>query len=514
MRLTALSFSAMLLVTSAITAARPAAIDALPGVAPPPAADSYVYVKLTTTLGDMVLELDRAKAPITVDNFIQYAEEGFYEGTVFHRVIPNFMIQGGGFDTEFQQKPTRPAIQNEAKNGLKNVYGSVAMARTNSPHSATAQFFINVVDNAFLDYPGGDGWGYAVFGKVIDGFDTLEKIRNTPTRPEPRVSNMPAPVTPVIIEEVRQVDPSGLAEAIDRARAADEEAAKTAVQEAERQAQKEVRAKKLASEVERQTEIWGEGLGVVAALGGDPDQGVRSETGLWYLDVDVGRGKSPGTTDTVVAHYTGWTVDGEQFDSSRDRGEPATFGLQNVIPGWREALTGMKPGGRRYMFIPAELAYGDRGRPPTIPPRADLVFDVELIDVMSYESFEDALAFVSSKGVDVSSGQYTDSGLWFVDVVQGTGSTPEPTDEVSVHYTGWLNTGKKFDSSRDRGQPSSFGLNRVIPGWTEGVGGMRPGGRRYLVIPSDLAYGDLGRRPKIPAKATLVFDVELLEIKG
>jgi peptidyl-prolyl cis-trans isomerase A (cyclophilin A) len=138
-------------------------------------------VKLATSAGDIVIELDAAKAPKSVDNFLQYVKAGQYNGTVFHRVIPSFMIQGGGMTADMKEKPTRAPIPLESKNGLSNVRGSVAMARTNNPNSATAQFFINVNDNLRLDgtSPGADG--YAVFGKVISGMDVVDKIRATPT---------------------------------------------------------------------------------------------------------------------------------------------------------------------------------------------------------------------------------------------------------------------------------------------------------------------------------------------
>ncbi len=140
-------------------------------------------VKLETTMGDIVIELNQEKAPNTVANFLEYVEAGFYDGTIFHRVIENFMIQGGGFDQNFQQKQTRSPIENEADNGLSNQRGAVAMARTNDPHSATAQFFINTVDNDFLDFRGKapSGWGYAVFGEVVEGMDVVDKIRNVET---------------------------------------------------------------------------------------------------------------------------------------------------------------------------------------------------------------------------------------------------------------------------------------------------------------------------------------------
>lgn len=140
-------------------------------------------VRLVTTLGDIVLELNQTKAPKSVDNFLAYVNEGFYNGTIFHRVIDGFMIQGGGFKQDFQKKTTRAPIENEANNGLKNLMGTVAMARTNDPHSATAQFFINVADNGFLDHrsPTPRGWGYAVFGKVVEGMQVVDAIRRTET---------------------------------------------------------------------------------------------------------------------------------------------------------------------------------------------------------------------------------------------------------------------------------------------------------------------------------------------
>ena len=135
------------------------------------------YVKMTTTQGDLRIELDDAKAPISVENFLSYVNKGFYDGTIFHRVIRNFMIQGGGFESGMKQKDTDAQIQNEAKNGLKNDKYTLAMARTSAPHSATAQFFINTTNNGFLNNDQAqDGWGYAVFGKVVQGMDVVDAI--------------------------------------------------------------------------------------------------------------------------------------------------------------------------------------------------------------------------------------------------------------------------------------------------------------------------------------------------
>ena len=138
-------------------------------------------ITLSTNLGNIVLELDAEKAPITVENFLSYAKSGYYNGTIFHRVIDGFMIQGGGFDSSMKQKPTEKPIKNEANNGLKNNKYTIAMARTSIPDSATSQFFINVNNNDFLNYPGQDGWGYCVFGKVIEGTDVVDKIQKVAT---------------------------------------------------------------------------------------------------------------------------------------------------------------------------------------------------------------------------------------------------------------------------------------------------------------------------------------------
>ncbi len=132
---------------------------------------------LDTSMGEIHITLDAEKAPITVKNFTDYVEDGFFDGTIFHRVIPNFMIQGGGMNEDMQQKTTKASIENEAKNGLKNKKYSIAMARTMAPHSASSQFFINVADNDFLNYPGQDGWGYCVFGEVVSGQNVVDKIQ-------------------------------------------------------------------------------------------------------------------------------------------------------------------------------------------------------------------------------------------------------------------------------------------------------------------------------------------------
>jgi len=161
-------------------------------------------VKLHTSLGDITLELNADKAPATVANFLDYVDSGFYDNTIFHRVIDGFMIQGGGFEPGMRQKPTNAPIQNEADNGLSNSTYTIAMARTPNPHSATAQFFINVADNEFLDFssPTANGWGYCVFGKVVEGADVVDKIRQV--RTGSKAGHQDVPVEDVVIERAER----------------------------------------------------------------------------------------------------------------------------------------------------------------------------------------------------------------------------------------------------------------------------------------------------------------------
>ena len=171
------------------------------------AADPQVEMK--TSMGTVVIELYPDKAPLTVDNFLKYVNERHYDGTVFHRVIPGFMIQGGGFGPDFSEKPARKPVRNEAANGLRNETGTIAMARTPDPHSATAQFFINVADNESLNFrfPTQEGYGYCVFGKVVKGMDVVNRIVKVQTGPG-QAGHQNVPVKPIIIERAQLITPS------------------------------------------------------------------------------------------------------------------------------------------------------------------------------------------------------------------------------------------------------------------------------------------------------------------
>lgn len=319
-------------------------------------------VKLETTMGDIVLELNAEKAPISTLNFVQYVEDGYYNGTVFHRVISNFMVQGGGMGENLEPKPgLRDPIKNEWGNGLTNALGTIAMARTNNPDSATSQFFINVQENERLDQPISGGSGYAVFGKVVEGMDTVDKIKGTPVETKGRHSNVPVEtVTIKTATMITEFSKDAATKAIDSASEAAEVADAAAATE---------RTKAMQDAIEKiQTET-----GKTFA---------KTDSGLQYLSVVDGEGASPAPTDRVKVHYTGWFLDGKKFDSSHDKGTPAEFPLNRVIAGWTEGVGMMKVGGKARLVIPYDLAYGERGR-PGIPPKSILHFEVELIEIIS-----------------------------------------------------------------------------------------------------------------------------------
>ncbi|UCF48846.1 MAG: FKBP-type peptidyl-prolyl cis-trans isomerase [Myxococcales bacterium] len=243
-----------------------------------------------------------------------------------------------------------------------------------------------------------------------------------------------------------------------------------------------------------------------------PENAKSSESGLAWTVLQPGTGdKHPSEWDIVTVNYTGWTTDGRMFDSSTKRGKPAEFPLNRVIKGWTEGVQLMVPGEKRRFWIPGNLAYGEvkEGDPHAAfgPPRGTLVFDVELISFKEAPKPPDAPKDVAAIPKNAKK---TKSGLGSRVLKKGTGKDhPTATSVVTVHYSGWTTDGKMFDSSIVRGTPATFGLNQVIPGWTEGLQLMVVGEKRRLWIPEDLAYAGRPGRPQ----GMLVFDVELLEIK-
>jgi peptidylprolyl isomerase len=271
-----------------------------------------------------------------------------------------------------KQEGIRPGIKNEWKNGLKNNKGTISMARLGGqPDSGSAQFFINVVDNARLDQPQTDGAAYAVFGKVVEGMDTVDKIKDTTVKAHPKYpGGEVVPVEAVVIKSVKVIGEFDRAK-VEVSVAASESAAK----EAEAKA-KEMEAKAMAEREGKLVDV------IKKAEEESKSKIVKTDSGLMYVDLKVGEGETPKTTDKVEVHYTGWLVDGTKFDSSVDRGTPFPFSLSGgVIKGWLEGVATMKVGGKRRLIIPPDLAYGKRGSPPKIPADSTLVFDVELLGI-------------------------------------------------------------------------------------------------------------------------------------
>tara|TARA_B100001059_G_scaffold142966_1_gene142910 strand:- start:1850 stop:3076 length:1227 start_codon:yes stop_codon:yes gene_type:complete len=347
---------------------------------PSDSSPAWDYVLMTTNKGDILVRLNKTQAPISTANFLKYANAGDYNGTIFHRVIGDFMIQGGGFDEKYEKRTGGAGIKNEWTNGLKNENYTIAMARLGgNPDSATNQFFINVKDNAFLDQPQPDGAAYAVFGHVIAGRKAVDAIRDTPTE-DRGGAFITSPVDEVIIENVKQVD---FKEAVKIAAANGEQASvcsdmtlneKQAV-DAAAKIKNAMEKKQMLSKTDvKPKELPG------MAVDRAPDG--SNKDGLMWWTIKEGSGVEPvSTSDTVKVHYTGYLLDGSKFDSSVDRGEPISFELNRVIPGWTVGVGSMKVGETRKLQIPATLGYGARGAGGVIPPNATLVFDVELLEV-------------------------------------------------------------------------------------------------------------------------------------
>jgi peptidylprolyl isomerase len=243
---------------------------------------------------------------------------------------------------------------------------------------------------------------------------------------------------------------------------------------------------------------------------GEGEKEITTASGLQYTELEAGDGPAPQPGDIVSIHIRGMLEDGTEFDSTYSRDEPIQFALGQgmVLPGWDEGIALMKVGEKARLVIPPELAFGEQGYRDLIPPDETLTFEVELLEI---------LPGAPLAPTEVDEGDYvtTGTGLKYYDLEVGDGATPQTGQIVAVHYTGWLEDGTKFDSSLDRGQPFTFplGMRQVIAGWDEGVATMKVGGRRQLVIPPELGYGQQGSSGVIPPNATLIFEVELLAVQ-
>jgi len=234
---------------------------------------------------------------------------------------------------------------------------------------------------------------------------------------------------------------------------------------------------------------------------------IKTASGLQYEIIKMGDGEKPNATDKVEVHYHGTLEDGTVFDSSVDRGQTISFPLNRVIKGWTEGVQLMPVGSKFKFIIPPELAYGERGAGGIIPPNATLIFEVELFSIEK--------PFIDTDFSLPTEEKILDSGLRYLDHIIGNSESIKSGQEAIVHYSGYLADGTKFDSSHDKGSPFSFplGQGRVIKGWDEGIVGMKKGGKRTLIIPPELGYGERGAGGVIPPNAILMFEVELVDFK-
>ncbi|HEY7425839.1 MAG TPA: family 16 glycoside hydrolase, partial [Gemmataceae bacterium] len=480
-------------------------------------------VVMETPMGAITIELNVEKAPITVKNFLEYVDDKFYDGLTFHRVISNFMIQGGGFepglkdakseeDINFKKKKTRAPIKNESGNGLSNTRGTIAMARTNNPDSATSQFYINVADNSDkLDRP-----RYCVFGKVIEGMDVVDKIKNVETKNIAvggKVVMADVPVEEVVIKSI-------------------------------------LPALKSAMTTEQ---------GFVPLFNGKDLTGWKThpqQPGNWRVENGILIGSGPSLTShlyTERGDYTDFHLrlqarineggnSGVYFRTPFGPTRPA--GQPRWLNGYNAKIDQNRLGGF-LLDDPTVKVPLVRSRDPAIPAGQWLTLEVivqgnhivvktngettaEYTDekrcfasghiALQQHTSQTVVEFrkIEIKAKDKGKLTTTASGLKYEDLQEGTGEAAKKGDRVEVHYTGWLTNGTKFDSSLDRNKPFEFKLGggKVVKGWDEGVTGMKVGGKRKLTIPPELGYGARGAgRGVIPPNATLLFEIELLKIE-
>lgn len=312
-------------------------------------------VRMATSLGDIVIELNAEKAPLTCMNFLRYAEDGYYDGTVFHR-IKEYLIQGGMYLPDLSEKTAglREAVINESRRGLFNERGTIAMFRVPfSPNSARSQFFINVKDNSSFDNLR-DGYGYTVFGRVVDGLDVVDKIAKAETTSHPNYAagrSAVVPKEPVVIKSITVLDKLDSLKAFDVA----------AEYEQRRKDPLTFRIRDLEKE-----------HGKTAR---------RLESGVVIIEIKEGTGGFPVEDDTAEIDFKSYLVDSiKPFDTTMDRlGRPQKMKVASLLPGLKEAVLGMREGGRWIVIVPPKLAFGEEGMPPKVPPNSTIIYDVELL---------------------------------------------------------------------------------------------------------------------------------------
>ena len=330
----------------------------------------HARVRVETSLGPFVIELDGERAPVAAKNVARYVEDGFYKGTLFHRVLADGLIQGGAFNSAMERKTDelRDGIRNESDNGLKNLRGTVAMYRAAGyVDSARAEFFINVGNNSGLDKRHRDGAAYTVFAKVVEGMDVVDRIASVKVGAHPLYGKGRAkvvPVEPVMIKSATLLSPFDYRAAKAMAESADSAAEQVVVSSA--QAQQRMVSTRIA-ELEKQ---YGMPM-------------TTTPSGLKYLVLRSGPGAPPIASETVTVHYIGTLADGAEFENTytREGSQPVTKVVSKFIAGLQEGIVDMHEGEKRFFVVPSELGFRDVGIPQRIKPNATLFFELELLSI-------------------------------------------------------------------------------------------------------------------------------------
>lgn len=318
----------------------------------PPSDPLRPWLRMETSLGDIIFELDAAEAPTTVINFVEYIEGGEYDGTIFHRVVPDRILQGGGYTPDLEPKPRSvPQVVPDTWHiDLHSNEGTLSLIRSSDQlGKTTAEFFINLTDNVRHDIGRNHG-RYAVFGRVVAGHDTINRIRSTPIGPDPKYGQglLPVvPVSPVVIKSARLIS------------------------EFDASAAREVIAVRYPKPVDAVRKLFGKKVA---------DALTETGSGLSYADIKVGRGpRSPDPDQNIEFQYRGTFLNGKEFESSHDQQKPPVRKLNSMIPGLQEAFATMTEGGHRVIIVPPELAYKAGGIPGIIPPNSILIYELELL---------------------------------------------------------------------------------------------------------------------------------------
>ena len=456
-----------------------------------------IYAEFETDKGLIICKLEHKKTPMTVANFVGLAEgkftaldsvysSPFYDSLKFHRVIQNFMIQGGDPSGNGSGGP-KHRFFDELNTDLRHNSAGVLSMANSGPNTNGSQFFITHNATSHLD------GRHTVFGHVIKGQDVVDSIEQNDF-----ILHLK------IIRKGRDARKWNATEVFKQVY----DSIQTKIEE----------EKKLMEKIQSMTKEKYNSFFLEEVLKKEPNA-IQTQSGLIYIIQNPGGPKKVEAGNSISLHYKGtFFKDGKQFDSSYDRNTPLdfTFKTNRMIPGFEEGLEILGKKGKIKLYIPYHLAYGEKGREGAMPAYSDLVFDLEVLNVSTPPNYKKEGIEFLEKNKTKEGVITTPSGLQYKVIKEGSGNKPSPTSKVTVHYHGTTPNGTVFDSSVERGEKISFGLNQVIPGWTEGLQLMSVGSKYQFFIPSQLAYGSRppqGGNGPIKADMPLIFEVELFGIE-